>query len=126
MLTYGDYALKDSGRTMKDVPEVAERIEAGAGDMTGSPVMARAPLLLQQSLVFPYVEGLGFEQQVLMKGGPERAFAGTMDRPPTSSFEIMHPESYLQHAAVPVMRIPDIHPAAGCGGICAVRRRRDG
>jgi hypothetical protein len=110
MLTYGDYELKDSGKTMKDVPDLAERIEADAGDMTGSPVMARAPLLLQQGLVFPYVEGLAFEQAILMKSGVERAFAGTLDRPPSSSFEIMQPDLYLQHAVVPLMRMPDIHP----------------
>ena len=109
MLAYGDYLLKDNGQTMKDRPDVAERIEAGAGD-TKDPVMARAPLLLQQGLVFPYVEGLGFEETILVKNGVERAFAGTLDRPPSSSFEIMHPEAYLAHAAVPVMRIPDIHP----------------
>jgi len=109
MLSYGDYELKDSGKTMKDVPDLAQRIEAGAGDMTGSPVMARAPLLLQQALVFPYVEGLGFEQAILMKGGTERAFAGTLDRPPTSTFEILHPDLYMAHAVVPLLRLPDIH-----------------
>ena len=116
MLSFGDYALKDTGKTMKDVPEMAERIEAGAGDMASSPVMARAPLLLQQALVFPYVEGLAFEQAILMKQGTERAFAGTLDHPPSSSFEIMHPDAFMAHAAVPVMRMPDIHPLLETAG----------
>ncbi len=116
MLTFGDYALKDSGKTMKDVPDMAARIEAGAGDMTGSPVMARAPLLLQQALVFPYVEGLGFEETILIRAGTQRAFAGTLDRPPSSSFEVLHPAAYLAHAAVPVMRMPDIHPLLDAAG----------
>jgi hypothetical protein len=116
MLSFGDYALKGTGKTMKDVPEMAERIEAGAGDMGTSPVMARAPLLLQQALVFPYVEGLGFEEAILVKYGTERAFAGTLDRPPTSTFEVMHPEAYMAHAAVPVMRMPDIHPLLEVAG----------
>ena len=30
--------------------------------------MARAPLLLQRSLVFPYMDGLNFETQLLAKG----------------------------------------------------------
>ncbi|MEO7027979.1 MAG: hypothetical protein ABI147_01080, partial [Acidobacteriaceae bacterium] len=116
MLAFGDYALKDSGKTMKDVPEMAERIEAGAGDMTGSPVMARAPLLLQQALVFPYVEGLGFEETILVREGTLRAFASTLDRPPSSSFEVLHPAAYLAHAPVPVMRMPDIHPLLEASG----------
>jgi hypothetical protein len=116
MLSFGDYALKGTGKTMKDVPEMAERIEAGAGDMGTSPVMARAPLLLQQALVFPYVEGLGFEEAILVKYGTERAFEGTLDRPPSSTFEVMHPEAYMAHAAVPVMRMPDIHPLLEVAG----------
>jgi hypothetical protein len=116
MLSFGDYALKGTGKSMKDTPELAERIEAGAGDTTGSPVMARAPLVLQQALVFPYVEGLAFEEAILVKNGTERAFAGTLDRPPSSSFEILHPAAYLAHAAVPVMRLPDIHPLLNAAG----------
>jgi hypothetical protein len=116
MLAFGDYALKDTGKTMKDVPQMAERIEQGAGDMTGSPVMARAPLVLQQALLFPYVEGMAFEEAVLVKAGTERAFAGTLDRPPSSSFEVLHPAQYLAHAAVPVLRLPDIHPLLKAAG----------
>ncbi len=116
MLSFGDYALKGSGKTMKDVPEMAERIEQGAGDMSGSPVMARAPLVLQQALLFPYVEGLAFEEAILVKGGTERAFAGALDRPPSSSFEVLHPAQYLAHAAVPVLRLPDIHLLLNAAG----------
>jgi hypothetical protein len=116
MLSFGDYALKGTGKSMRDTPELAERIESGAGDMAGSPVMARAPLVLQQALVFPYVEGLAFEEAILVKNGTERAFAGTLDRPPSSSFEILHPAAYLAHAAVPVMRLPDIHPLLNAAG----------
>jgi len=116
MISFGDYALKGSGKTMKDVPEMAERIEAGAGDMAGSPVMARAPLLLQQAMLFPYVEGLGFEEYLLVKQGTERAFAGVLDRPPSATSEILHPEKYLAHAAMPLMRMPDIHPLIDAAG----------
>jgi hypothetical protein len=116
MISFGDYALKGSGKTMKDVPEMADRIEAGAGDTAGSPVMARAPLLLQQALLFPYVEGLGFEEHLLVRQGTERAFAGALDRPPSTTSEILHPEKYIAHAAMPVMRMPDIHPLIDAAG----------
>ena len=53
--------------------------------------MARAPLLLQESLLFPYSDGLSFEQAILVKAGKEAAFAGVLANPPSSSFEIMHP-----------------------------------
>ena len=101
---------------MKDVPELAAQLAEGAGDMSGSPVLGRAPLVLQESLLFPYTEGLTFEEAVLVKSGTERAFAGTLDQPPSSSFEILHPAQYLAHAAVPVLRLPDIHPLLDAAG----------
>jgi len=108
--------LKGTGKTLKDMPEVGDKLRDGAGDMTDSPVLARAPLLLQQALLFPYTSGLGFEQTVLIKAGTQAAFTGVLDSPPSSSFEIMHPDKYLQHAAVPVMRMPDIHPMLTAAG----------
>ncbi len=60
--------------------------------------------------MFPYSEGLNFEQAILVKAGKEAAFAGVLANPPSSSFEIMHPEAYMAHAPVPVVRLPDIHP----------------
>jgi len=110
MVSFADYMLRDTGRTLKDMPQVGDKLRDGAGDMSDSPVLARAPLLLQQALLFPYTTGLEFEQDILVKKGTARAFAGVLDHPPSSSFEIMHPDAYLAHAVVPVMIMPDIHP----------------
>ena len=110
MAVFVDYTLRPSGKTLADSPEIADRMKDLVADTTGSPVMARAPLLLQESLLFPYSEGLSFEQAVLVKAGKEAAFAGVLANPPSSSFEIMHPAAYMAHAPVPVVRLPDIHP----------------
>jgi hypothetical protein len=111
MAVFLDYTLKPSGKTLADAsPEMMARMKDLAGDTTGSPILARAPLLLQESLIFPYSEGLTFEHAVLVKGGKDAAFAGVLAAPPSSSFEIMHPEAYLTHVPVPVLRLPDIHP----------------
>jgi hypothetical protein len=45
-----------------------------------------------------------------VKGGKEAAFAGVLANPPSSSFEVLHPEQYMAHVPVPVLRMPDIHP----------------
>jgi hypothetical protein len=116
MVSFADYMLRPSGKTLKDMPQVADQLKAGAGDMGDSPVLARAPLLLQESLLFPYTAGLSFEQEVLVKKGTERAFAGVLDAPPNSSYEIMNPDQYLAHTPVPVMRMPDIHPLLTAAG----------
>jgi hypothetical protein len=110
MAVFVDYTLRPSGKTLADAPEIADRLKDQVEDTSGSPVMARAPLLLQQSLLFPYSDGLNFEQAILVKAGKEAAFAGVLANPPSSSFEIMHPEAYMAHAPVPVVRLPDIHP----------------
>jgi hypothetical protein len=85
-------------------------MEDAMSDNGGSPVMARAPLVLQQSLIFPYREGLGFEEALLTSRGVNDAFAGALDRPPSSSYEIIHPDAYIAHLPVPVLRMPDVHP----------------
>ena len=110
MVVFVDYTLKPSGKTLADSPEIADRLKEQVADMSGSPVMARAPLLLQESLLFPYSDGLNFEQSILVKAGKEAAFANVLANPPTSSFEIMHPEAYMAHAPVPLIHLPDIHP----------------
>jgi hypothetical protein len=111
MAVFIDYTLRSTGKTLADAPPgLAQRMKDTVGDASGSPVLARAPLLLQESLLFPYSEGLNFEQAVLLKGGKDAAFAGVLKNPPSSSFEILHPEAYITRTPVPVLRLPDIHP----------------
>ena len=109
MVVFVDWGLP-KGQTLADQPEIGKAIRDNAADNSDSPVMARAPLLLQRSLVFPYADGLAFEQALLMKGGKSAAFAGALENPPNSSFEIMNPQAYLAHAAVPVLRLGNVHP----------------
>lgn len=110
MVVFVDYALKPMGKTLVDSPEAGNKLKESAADPNGSPIMARAPLLLQRSLVFPYADGLNFEQELLIKGGKKVAFEGALLHPPSSSFEVLHPDAYLAHAPVPVLRLPDVHP----------------
>jgi len=105
-----DNILKPLGHSLLKDPEVVEGLKqqmTGSGD---SPILARAPLLLSESLMFPYREGLSFEQDVWMDQGQAAAFTGALDRPPTSSWEIINPREYEKghHPAVPLL--PDIHP----------------
>jgi hypothetical protein len=72
--------------------------------------MARAPLLLSESMLFPYREGLSFEQDLWMDQGREAAFAGALDRPPTSSWEIINPREYEKRHAPALPLLPNIHP----------------
>jgi hypothetical protein len=89
---------------------VVDLIKNSMAGSENSPVLARAPLLLSESLLFPYREGLSFEQDLWMDKGREAAFAGVLDRPPTSTWEIINPREF-EKAKVPVVPLmPNIHP----------------
>jgi hypothetical protein len=105
-----DNELKPMGKSLIKDPEVIEAIKNGMAGSENSPVLARAPLLLSESLLFPYREGLSFEQDVWMDQGQKAAFAGALDRPPSSTWEIINPREF-EKAKVPVVPLlPDIHP----------------
>jgi len=110
MAVYLDYTLKPAGKSLLTSPDVMRTPKDELDPSDSSPVMDRAPLLLQQSLLFPYKDGLGFEQRLLKDKGAAYAFAGVLDRPPSTSYEIMNPRAYEQKAAVPLLRMPDVHP----------------
>jgi hypothetical protein len=104
-----DYVLKPYGKSLVKDPEVLDVLK---DKMTGSdsPVMSRAPLLLSESMLFPYKEGLSFEQDVWMDQGREAAFAGALDRPPSSTWEIINPRVYEKKEIPTVPLLPNIHP----------------
>ena len=105
-----DYILKPMGKSLIKDPEVMEFVKQQMSVSENSPVLARAPLLLSESLMFPYREGLSFEQDVWMDKGQTAAFAGALDRPPTSSWEIINPLEYEKKHIPAVPLLPDIHP----------------
>jgi hypothetical protein len=109
MAVFVDYSLKPSGRTLLNSPEIGDKLNDSLADNSDSPVMARAPLLLQESLLFPYREGLTFEQALMKDKGLEGAFAGVLDRPPSTSYEILNPKAYERQAKLPLLKMPDVH-----------------
>ena len=110
MAVFVDYSLKPSGRSILKNPELLEQLENQMQSSDDSPVLARAPLLLSESLLFPYKDGLSFEQDIWMDKGKQAAFTGVLDRPPASSWEVMNPRAYEQGKQSPVLVLPDIHP----------------
>lgn len=111
MAVFVDYSLQPLHRTLRNSPEMIENLVENMADDSSSPVLTRAPLLLQESLLFPYKDGLKFEATLLTDSkDPANAFGGVLDRPPASSFEIMNPHAYERQARVSLLRMPDIHP----------------
>jgi hypothetical protein len=102
--------LKPLGKSLVTDPELIDTIKDNMAGSDNSPVMARAPLLLSESMLFPYREGLSFEQDVWMDSGKAAAFSGALDRPPSSSWEIMNPREYEKGHVAAIPYLPDIHP----------------
>ncbi|MDR3797740.1 MAG: hypothetical protein P4K93_06285 [Terracidiphilus sp.] len=105
-----DCELKPMGKSLIKDPEVLDLVKNQMSGAEDSPVMARAPLLLSESMLFPYREGMSFEQDVWMDQGQMAAFAGALDRPPTSSWEIINPREYEKRHIPAIPLLPNIHP----------------
>jgi hypothetical protein len=74
-----------------------------AGSAEQYPVFSKAPLYIRESLVFPYTQGMLFQNALYRELGRE-SFAEVFVHPPVSTQQILHPEAYLEHRAP---RIPD-------------------
>jgi len=75
------------------------------------PVFSKAPLYIRESLVFPYSQGMQFQNAVFRKLG-RAAFSAVFRDPPVSTQQVLHPDLYLEHRApvnVALPRIPDPH-----------------
>ena len=105
-----DYILKPMGKSLVKDPEIMDLVQGQMDSAESSPVLARAPILLSESLLFPYKEGLSFEQDVWMDQGQTAAFAGALDHPPTSSWEIINPREFEHHGIPAIPLLPNIHP----------------
>lgn len=75
------------------------------------PVFSKAPLYIRESLTFPYVSGMRFQNEVFEKLGRE-AFSEVFVHPPVSTHQIFHPDQYLDHQAP---KIPDSPPIPDSG-----------
>lgn len=60
------------------------------------PVFSKEPPYIREMLVFPYADGLVFQNAVFQKLGKD-AFAEVFRHPPESTQQIIHPDRYLAH-----------------------------
>ncbi len=111
MVAYLDWGLDGQGRSVRTMPDIPlDSMSDASSKDADSPVLDSAPLVLRESLLFPYQEGLVFEQRVLKAGGTRAAFADALTRPPDTSWEILHPDAYLRGEHPPLLAMPDLHP----------------
>lgn len=89
---------------------VARLVEAARADspedflqrFAHSPLLAGAPPAVRESLVFPYLGGMGFMAELHRAGG-FRLVDRVLSRPPSTTEQILHPAKYLAgELAIPV------------------------
>ena len=112
MVTLVDYMLRGTGHTLADAPQVAGMMRSSMTGNSGFPLLEEAPLMIRESLVFPYGDGLAFEAALLEKG-KDAAFSGAFRRPPQNTHEILNVTSYLKAAPAKWLVLPDLKQELG-------------
>jgi hypothetical protein len=105
-----DYLLAESGRSLKDLPDIDPSMLVG--DMGSTPALKNAPPFLKDALVFPYFAGLTFSADLLKTGGWS-SLPHVFAQPPVSSQQIMHPALYHASKAPSEVKLPDVDKLLG-------------
>ena len=106
-----DYMLKSYDRSLANTPQIVDLLQ-DAATRTYDDVVAihDAPLILKESSIFPYREGLNFELELFRTGGKPMAFAGAFIRPPRDTHDILQPAAYISNQKMPSVPMPDLAP----------------
>ncbi len=106
MVVMMDYTIAPTGKTLLEMPQIAETMKQGMLEVPDSPTFHNAPIFLKEELTFPYRYGMDFTLALEKAGGKALAFAGAFNNPPATTREIMEPETYLKHEKIePIKRI---------------------
>src|SRR5579863_35803 len=107
-----DYSLDGMHTSVRDVPDIAPFIESGvASEMDKDPNLAKAPQFIRDELLFPYLAGAVFTQQVLKATSGWPDFKKVFENPPVSTQQILHPGLYLQDVKPIAVALPDLKSA---------------
>ena len=105
-----DYLLNDSGRSLKDLPDIDPSVLVG--DMGATPALKKAPPFLKDALVFPYFAGLTFSADLLKSNG-WKDLPVVFSKPPISTQQIMHPALYRAGETPATEHLPDVGKLLG-------------
>jgi hypothetical protein len=107
-----EYMARKAGQSLATSPvlldTMAHSIESGASEF---PVFESEPLYLRQTLVFPYSQGLLFQNAVYARM-KQKSFEEVFRHPPVSTQQILHPETYfsgLEPARPSLPQLADAH-----------------
>jgi len=75
------------------------------------------PPFVVHTLVFPYVRGQAFVEELYRRAGGRWGLVdhALRDRPPASTEQVLHPDAYLRVEMPEAVRLPDVGGALGAG-----------
>jgi uncharacterized protein DUF955 len=109
MSEYLAHRLGQSLRSSPDLVKMMSRLSQAGGHY---PVFDQAPLYLRLTLIFPYTEGMVFQNEVIARDG-EEGFAEVFKRAPISTQQILHPQKYFDNVEPTRPGLPDPHLPSG-------------
>jgi hypothetical protein len=111
-----NYQLKPMGADITRLPNIANFADQAApqAEKEKQKVYLSAPACLRESLIFPYVYGAGFVQELVkIHGWPgvSRAYTDL----PQSTEQILHFDKYIAREQPLKIQLPDVTPLLGAG-----------
>ncbi len=112
-----EYLARKAGGSLVDSPQAAAAMANMTDEGNGQyPVYDNEPLYLKLTLVFPYTQGMLFQNAVIERDHQE-AFGEVFRRAPVSSQQIMHPDKYFAGVQPTGPKVPDPHLPRGYKGL---------
>jgi hypothetical protein len=118
-LLEGDARLTETlwiERHLSEIEALAALLGEGSDIGEGLDVLSRTPAYVQRALFFPYEAGLEFVERLHSAGGFE-AVNAAYRRPPASTEQILHPETYAAAHSTAPPPLPDLAAATGCARV---------
>jgi hypothetical protein len=102
------YDLKQNGQAPVPTPAMLQAVaDSSEASLAEYPILKGSPLYIQQSLLFPYGQGILFFDAVFKKMG-QQSFARVFTDPPVDSAQIIHPERYFGHQKATKPDLPKV------------------
>jgi len=104
-----DYSLRDQHLSVREIGDVTTLIRPGAvEEMDKDSNLAKAPIVIRDGLLFPYLAGTSFSQQFLKAHTGWQDLHLLFERPPVSTQQIMHPDFYLKNVGPAKVTLPKL------------------
>ena len=101
-----EWVMRQSHRTLAGNRLLAAAaVGASRYEVQNYPVFVASPRYIQETMIFPYTEGLMFQQAVVDKQN-QRSFSGVFLDPPASTQHILNPESYFEDREPILPKLP--------------------